>query len=51
MTTWRVVDKYGRKQSRITFTDIHTATHYKRIISARFPEYEWVIVKVKEGVK
>lgn len=49
MITWRVVDRLGRKQSRITFTSIHHATHYKRIISARFPEYEWVVVKVKEG--
>ena len=45
MTIWRIVDKQGRKQSRITFTNIHQAIQYKRILAGRFPEYEWVIVK------
>lgn len=49
MITWRVVDRQGRKQSRITFTDIHTAARYKKIISRRFPEYDWIVVKVREG--
>lgn len=49
MITWRVVDRQGRKQSRVTFMDMRTAIHYKKIISARFPEYDWIVVKVKEN--
>lgn len=49
MTTWRVVDKYGRKRSRIIFTEIQAAIRYKRIISERIPGYDWIVVKVREG--
>lgn len=45
MTIWKIVDKQGRKQSRITFTSIQQAIQYKRILATRFPEYDWVIVK------
>lgn len=44
---WRVVDAKGRKTS-ITTNQYRNAIEYKRIMARKYPEYEWIIVKVKE---
>lgn len=44
---WRVVDAKGRKTS-ITTCQYRNAVAYKLALARKYPEYEWVIVKVKE---
>lgn len=49
---FRVVDKQGRFRSRMLHKEYSNAVVYKRKLEKKYPEYDWMIVKVinaKEG--